>query len=184
MSELTDKYICVGNAVPQNGFFYKSQLCNKEQIQNRLTDSLQEGWTLYSLDVNMKTTYANTILPDSYIDLYLSAVDGDEILYGALIKSIPVLDVRDSNGRSVFWDSSAGNSSQLIFAVPDELHRLLTTATDLINTNSIKLIPIIRGTDYCKEDCEAEIASNELETFILRKLRTLDQTATTTTITN
>ena len=126
----------------------------------------------------MRSTYANSILQDSYIDLYLSAVDGDEIIYGSLIKGIKVLDVRDNNGKSLFWDTSAGNSSQLIFAVPDDLNRLLTTATDLINTNSIKLIPVIRTTGYCSEEkgenCNADIASAELEAFILRKLKTLD----------
>ena len=181
-NELKDKYICVGNAIPQNGFFYKSQLCNKEEIQNRLTDSIPSGWTLYGLDVNMRTTYANSILQDSYIDLYLSAVEDDEIIFGSLIKGIQVLDVRDSNGKSLFWDASAGNSSQLLFAVPEELYRLLTTATDLISTNSIDIFPVIRSTGYCQEEsenCDADIASAELEAFILRKLRTLDQTTST-----
>ena len=181
-TELKDKYICVGNAIPQNGFFYKSQLCNKEEIQNRLTDSIPSGWTLYGLDVNMRTTYANSILQDSYIDLYLSAVEDDEIIFGSLIKGIQVLDVRDSNGKSLFWDASAGNSSQLLFAVPEELYRLLTTATDLISTNSIDIFPVIRSTGYCQEEsenCDADIASAELEAFILRKLRTLDQTTST-----
>ena len=177
LSELEGKYICVRNAIPKNGFFYKSQLCNREQIQNRLTDSLQDGWTLYGLDVNMRSTYANSILQDSYIDLYLSAVDGDEIIFGSLIKGIKVLDVRDGNGKSLFWDASAGNSSQLLFAVPDDLFRLLTTATELISSNSIDVFPVIRSTGYCqsdKENCDADIANLELEAFILRKLKTLD----------
>ncbi len=183
--ELDGKYICTGNAIPQNGFFYRSQLCEYEQIQNRLTDRLQEGWTLYGLDVNMRTTYANSILPDTYIDLYLSAVDGDDIIFGALVKGIPVLEVRDSNGKNVFWDSSAGNSAQLLFAVEEDLFKLLTTATDLITTNSIDLIPVIRSTGYCRpengENCEPDISSAELEAFILRKLRTLDQKNNTNT---
>ena len=32
--ELEGKYICTGTSVPQNGFFYQSQICEKEEIEN------------------------------------------------------------------------------------------------------------------------------------------------------
>ena len=47
IAEIEDKYICTGTSVPKDGFFYKSQICEKEQIKNSIYESLPDGYTTY-----------------------------------------------------------------------------------------------------------------------------------------
>ena len=169
ISQLDGKYICTGTSVPQNGFFYQSQLCEKEEIENSILDNIPDGYTLYNLKVNNEMTYANSIMPGDYIDLYLSAVDDDrQIIYGKLIESIKVEKVTDSSGRDVFWDTKAGDSAFLLFAVPNEYADLLETA-ELITGYSVKITPVPRSASYTQNPGETSIASDFLYNFIMSK---------------
>lgn len=170
---LDGKYICTGNAVPANGFIYTSQICDKEEISNSIFDGIEDGYTVFTLDVNNKMTYANSIMPGDYIDLYLQATDEDrQVLYGCLIESIRVLAVRDSSGRDVFWDTAAGDSAFLLFAVPDDMHKLLTDA-GLISGYSIKITPVPRNASYSQNPGETKVASDTLKNFIMSKVATI-----------
>ncbi len=169
-SYLEGKYVCIGTSIPTNGFFYKSQVCEKDALPNSVLDNIADGYTLYELSVNMETTYANSIYPGDYIDLYvLSRGDDGQILYGKLIESINVLSVRDSSGRDVFWDSSAGDSSYLLFAVPDEYAKLLEVAEEA----NIKIKPVPRNSSYTKNPGETKIVSDFLYNYIMNKSATI-----------
>lgn len=171
-SQLEGKYICEGTAIPTNGFFYASQICEEEELPNSVLDVIPDGYTLYNLSVNNEMTYANSIMPGDYIDLYLSAVDDDrQVIFGKLIESIEVAKVTDSSGKDVFWDSTAGDSAFLIFAVPDEYHKLLEVA-ELISGYSIKITPVPRSKSYTQNPGETQIASSTLKNFIMSKAAT------------
>ena len=173
LSSLNNMYVCIGTSVPTNGFFYQSQLCEKEELPNSVLDTIPDGYTLYNLKVNNEMTYANSILPGDYIDLYLSAVDDDrQVIYGKLIESIEVAKVTDSSGKDVFWDTSAGDSAFLLFAVPDEYADLLEIA-ELITTNSIEITPVPRSASYTQNPGETSIASDYLRNFIMSKSATI-----------
>jgi len=168
-SELDNKYICIGTSIPKDGFFYRTQLCEKEALPNSVLDNIPDGYTLYNLKVNNEMTYANSILPGDYIDLYLSAKDDDgQIIYGKLIESIEVAKVTDSSGKDVFWDTTAGDSAFLLFTVPDEYAKLLEVS-ELISSNSIKITPVPRSASYTQNPGETLIASQTLYTFIMNK---------------
>lgn len=169
ISLLDGKYICIGTSIPANGFFHQSQICDEKELPNSVLDEIPEGYTLYNLSVNSEMTYANSIMDGDYIDLYMSAVDeSGQVIFGPLIESIEVLRVRDSSGRDVFWDSSAGDSAQLLFAVPDEYHKLLEL-TELISSYSIRVTPIPRSASYTQNPGETRVASQTLYNFILSK---------------
>lgn len=169
LAQLEGKYICVGTSTPANGFFYASQICEKEELPNSVLDNIPDGYTLYNLKVNNEMTYANSILPGDYIDLYLSAVDDDgQIIYGKLIESIEVAKVTDSSGKDVFWDTSAGDSAFLLFAVPDEYADLLEVS-ELITGNSVKITPVPRSASYTQNPGETQITSQTLYNFIMSK---------------
>ena len=163
IAELDGKYICEGTSIPQNGFFHKSQICDERDISNSVNENLPKGYTLASIKVTNETTYANSIAPDDYIDLYMYAKDSSGAIYGKLIESIKVLEVRDSSGRNVFWDSSAGDSATLLFGVPDEYANLLDLANRI---SGIDIRPRLRGASYSKNPGETELKSEELQAFI------------------
>lgn len=170
---LEGKYICTGTSIPKNGFFYESQVCEKQELPNSIFDDIPEGYTVYTLNVDNEMTYANSIMPNDYIDLYLQATDDDrQVIYGSLIDSIEVLAVRDSSGRDVFWDSQAGDSAFLLFAVPDEYHKLLNIS-ELISGYNIKITPVPRSASYSQKPGETHISSQTLYNFIMSKSATI-----------
>jgi len=171
ISQLDGKYICVGTSIPANGFFYASQICEKEEIPNSVLDTIPDGYTLYNLSVNNEMTYANSIMPGDYIDLYLSAEDKDtnQVIYGKLIESIEVYKVTDASGKDVFWDSDAGDSAFLIFAVPDEYADLLEIAEKL----NIDIEPVPRSASYTNNPGETQISSEYLYSYVMRQAATI-----------
>ncbi|MBQ7031475.1 MAG: hypothetical protein IJY87_04030 [Bacilli bacterium] len=175
MAFLEGKYICTGTSIPANGFFYESQICEEKDIENSLYDNIPEGFTVFTLNVDNETTYANSIMPGDYIDLYMAATDDDDqVLYGPLIESIEVLAVRDSSGKDVFWDSDAGDSAFLLFAVPEDYHKLLNISK-LITGYSINITPVPRSASYTANPGETQIGSEELYYFIMSKAATLTE---------
>ena len=165
-SYLEGKYICYGTSIPQNGFFYQSQICAHEELNNSVFETIPNGWTIYALDVNSRDTYANSIMPRDYIDLYLRTFDDDgKAIFGCLVESIEVLAVRDSSGKDVFWDSDASDTAFLLFAVPDEYHKLLNVAEML----GITIKPVPRSASYTQNPGETQISSQQLKNFIMRR---------------
>ena len=171
IAELDGKYICEGTSIPKNGFFHRSQICDERDISNSVNESLPDGYTLTSIKVTNETTYANSISPGDYIDLYMYAKDSNGAIYGKLIESIKVLEVRDSSGRSVFWDSAAGDSATLLFGVPDEYANLIDLANRI---SGIDIRPRLRGADYSKNPGETELKSEELQAFIYSQVTIVD----------
>lgn len=173
LTYLEGKYICEGTSIPQNGFFYESQVCEKSELPNSIFDGLPEGYTIFPLSVNSETTYANSIMPGDYIDLYVKAIDENQkVMYGPLIESIEVLRVRDNSGKDLFWDSDAGDSAFLLFAVSDEYNNLLVTAQS-ITGYSIEILPVPRSASYSQEPGDTQIGSEELYYFIMSKSASL-----------
>ena len=155
---------------------YKEITRSSTQESDIITNvkDLKEGYAPYTLSVTSRDTYANSILPGDYIDIYMSATSEDGgVIWGRLIQSIPVLAVRDSAGRDVFWDSSAGDTAMLIFAVPEKVEGeedlfTLLQMTELVSGYSIKLIPVIRGASYTQNAGETAVDSHYLRDFIMR----------------
>lgn len=168
----TDSY-CVGEktSVPEGGFFYKDQIKRCKEINKSILLSMPDGYRAVSLPVNLQKTYGNSMYPDDYIDLYVKSKSEDnKLIYGEFITKLPILDVRDSNGNSLFYGSSQTNTPAiLLFAVPnydkngDNLYLLLSKATML---NTLELIPVPGNASYSSEVGETRVTSQYLKTLI------------------
>lgn len=163
-SFLEGKYICPGNSIPTNGFFYKSQICEKEQLPNTIFESLAEGETLYTLPINSRNSYANRLTPGKEFVLYMRTKTNDnKSLSGPLFEeTIKILSVTDSSGNDVVWDSEAGESAYLLFIVNEEDYNLLMAAEDL----GVELYPVIMGGTYTPSIGETYTTSENLQYFI------------------
>lgn len=170
LSQVVGKYVSYDTKIPEGSLFYQSQVMAAEQRPNYITENLPKCHTVYSLPVTLHDTYANSILRDDYIDLYISAVsDEGKVIIAKMIESIQVLDVRDSNGKSVFSSQSAtGIPSELIFSVPDSMFLLLTRAA-AISSNQIKIFPVPRGKEYTENHSVTQVASQVIINFINSK---------------
>ncbi len=166
-SYLDGKYVCEGTSIPANGFLYKSQVCEQNEISTSILDKIDDGYGLFSLSVNNQTTYANSIGEGTRIDLYVFiTTSANENYYGRLIESIEVLEVRDSSGKNVFWDSSAGDSAEILFGVPEEYRNLLEIAKKL---SGVTIVPVPRSSSYTQQPGETQIDSQELYSYIMNQ---------------
>ena len=171
MGQLIGKYVKYDTTIPEGGLFYsEDSVIEASQKPNYITVDLEKCHTVYSLAVNMHTTYANSIMPGDYIDLFASAVnDNGEVIVTKFIESIRVRDVRDSDGITVFSSASKrGEPAELIFSVPNKMFILLTKA-DHIRTNSIKIFPVPRNSEYTENHGATKITSAEMQEFIESK---------------
>ncbi len=171
LSQVIGKYVSYDTKIPEGSLFYSSQLMAAEQRPNYITENLPKCHTVYSLPVTLHDTYANSIMRDDYIDLYISAVsdNGSKVIIAKMIESIQVLDVRDAEGKSVFSSQSeTGIPAELIFAVPDSMFLLLKRA-DNITTNQIKIFPVPRGKEYTENHSATQVTSQIIIDFINNK---------------
>lgn len=166
-NQLIGKRITTGTTIPANGLFYMDQVVSADELPDAAFANIPDGYTIYSLPVSLEKTNGNTIYPGNYIDLYLKAIDDDgKLIYGKLVESIKVLDVKDSSGNHVFSNNeSTGNPAVMLFAVKDDMYLLLKKA-ELLTSNSIEILPVQRNASYSANPGETEIKSEFLKNFI------------------
>ncbi|MCI9279278.1 MAG: hypothetical protein HFJ02_00575 [Bacilli bacterium] len=167
---LLDHYVAFGTTIPANSLFYTSQILDKNKMPDSAFANIPDGYTIYSLGVDLHSTYGNSIYPDNYIDLYFKAVDDTGVvMYGKLIESIKVLAVKDSQGNHVFETTVESRTpSELLFAVPDNMFDLLRRA-DYITGSSIEITPVPRNASYSANPGETLITSEQIKNFINAK---------------
>lgn len=150
--QLLGRYTNVNVTIPQGSVFYTNWVVNAEDVPGNWIEQLdKEKEELgYYMSVNMATTLGNSILPDSYIDIYMKATDENgTIMFGKLLKNIKVLVVHDSSGQNVFKDSSnIGTPSKIGFGLTKELYVLLKKAEYL----NLELVIAPRGITVPQED--------------------------------
>ena len=167
VNNLIGKYVNTGTSIPAGGMFYETQIVEKEELPNSIFEEIPDGYTIYQLSVNMETTYANSIYPGDYIDLWMSTTQDDLIYFGEFISRIQVLAVRDSNGNNIFDVTSGRNAAWLLFAVPTDMYRYLKVAEFI---SGISIIPVPRNTNYTSESGSTEISNEQLLQIIQNRI--------------
>lgn len=157
----------VGTSVPAGGFFYTEQIDQCNAINNNALRNMPDGYRAVALEVNLQSTYGNSLFPGDYIDIYvkMSSTEG-KIIYGQFISKLPILDVRDANSKSLFYgNSSNGTPALLLFAVPQELYLLISKANYVPN---VTLVPVPGNKSYTSAPGETAVQSEYLRNEILR----------------
>lgn len=180
-SELINNYVSFGTTVPANSMFYKSQILSSNEMPDSAFAGIPDNYTIYSLKVDLHSTYGNSIYPGNYIDLYFKGVDDTGlVMYGKFIESIEVLAVKDSQGNHVFETTVESRTpAELLFAVPNDMYELLMKA-GYITGSSIEIVPVPRNASYSANPGETNVSSDYIRTFILSKSATIPQNITTT----
>ena len=166
----TANQYCVSETtnVPKGGFFYTEQVKPCNQIGRNVLSNMPDGYKAISIPVDIQSTYGNSMFPNDYIDIYAKMEIGDLLMYGSFITKLPILDVRDSNGRSVFYgNTSNGTPALLLFAVPEDMYLLLSKAV-LLGDRVVELIPVPGNASYTSEVGEARVTSEYIRDEIER----------------
>ena len=129
------KYTNIGVTIPEGSMFYSEWLVEKDNIPGKWIESVDfaNGEEAYYFSTDSVKTLGNSVLPGSYIDIYMKANDENgNMMIGKLLENIQVLVVHDGSGKNVFADSAAiGSPSYLGFALSHEFYILLSKAERL-----------------------------------------------------
>ncbi|HBA37633.1 MAG TPA: hypothetical protein DCY94_02825 [Firmicutes bacterium] len=169
-SQVVGKYVSYATEIPQNSYFYQTQLLTGEEMPDSAFDDIPDGYGIYNMKVTFDSTYGNSVFPGNMIDLYLKTTDttSNLLVYGKFIQSIKVLGVKDNDGKNVFETTvETRTPAQLLFAVPEDLFLLLRKAEYL--GLQIDIVP--RNDNYTAANGATLVSSAWLKQLIL------DQTA-------
>lgn len=183
-SQIINNYAAYGVTIPANSLFYTSAIMTESEMPDSAFANIPDGYTIYSLSVDLHDTYGNSIYPGNYIDLYLKATDDSgKIIFGKLIESIEVLAVKDSQGNHVFETTVESRTpAELLFAVPDDMYLLLMKAGYV--SGGVDILPVPRNASYSANPGETSVASDYIKNFILSKTATIPDNVVTNTTNN
>jgi len=174
LNDILLKYSNYNVTIPENSMFYKEWLVGEGDLPGNWLKKIDfsKGEEAYYYKVDVESTYGNSILPDSYIDIYMGATINKRtgFIYGKLLKNIKVLAVHNSKGKNVFDDSeNIEEPSYILFALSKDNYNLLTRAQyaekyleneDLI----LKIAP--QGKDLPSDDKSVKVNRSTLIDYI------------------
>lgn len=165
-TQIVGMYTNINNTIPAGSMFYKEALVRFEELADSFLIQMPDEMVAYNYKVNVMTTYGNSIYPGNYVDVYFKGVQNNKILLGKLAQNIKVLAVKDNNGNHVFENTSEGRTpSQIIFAVPSDMHELLRTA-EYIPDAELILVPTNVSYKLETDEIVTEITSEEIKAYI------------------
>lgn len=169
VNNIVGKYSNYNTIIAKGSLFYSDLVVDEKDLPDSAFMNVPEGSTVIIYPVTIYTTYANSMAPGSYINIYYKSLNDDgEVMFGKFISNIEVLDVKDSSGRHVFENSEETRTpAYLLFAVPEETHLLLRKALYLSDYD-VELL-LIPKTETITETDTVHVSSTQIEEFINSK---------------
>ena len=132
--EVIGKYSNYNTVIPEGSMFYNDTVVRENELPDSALSAVADGEVPYNFPVTLDSTYGNSIMPGSYIDIYMKATRSDgKLMVGKLLENVKVVAVKDSSGRHVFENSEeARTPAYLIFGVTPEIHifnRIIPSST-------------------------------------------------------
>lgn len=188
--EIVGKYVNLESTVYAGSMFYRGAVVEKDELATSALLDIPDGQTLLSLDVTMKSSYYNSLVPGDYFDLYVRTIGvlpndknkSEEIIVGKLIDKIKILAVKTEDGQNATAQGEARVPAGVLFAVPEDQSLLIRKAdyfTELRDQDiaEIQFVIVPRGTKYKSEDGNeviSTITSEQLEEYINEHTKDID----------
>ena len=170
--EITTKYSNYNTMIAEGSLFYTSLLIDKSNLPSSAFVDVKDNETVVSYKVNMDSTYANSMMPKDFINIYFKAKDDNgTIMFGKFISNIEILDVKDSEGRHVFENTTeARTPAYMLFALPEDMHLLFRKAIYFEDQYDVELILVPNTQELQKEDT-VFVSSQDIQNFINDKTK-------------
>ena len=170
--DIAGKYSQYNTMIAEGSLFYADLITDSSSLPSSAFMDVKEGYTVISYKVNMESTYANSMMPDDYINVYFKAKDDNgTIMFGKFISNVEILDVKDSSGRHVFENTTeARTPAYMLFALPEDMHLLFRKAVYLEGQYDVELI-LVPNTQELKEDDTEFVSSQDIQNFINEKTK-------------
>lgn len=172
--DIIGKYSNYNTVIAEGSIFYTSLLTDKDNFPDSAFMDLPSDYTPINYKVNMDSTYANSMMPKSYINIYFKGVDNDgKIMYAKFISNIEILAVKDSAGKHVFENTDEERTpAYMQFGLPEDFHLLFRKALYLEKISDIE-ISLIPSTDDVGEKDKEEVNS-EIKKYIEDRTKNVD----------
>ena len=182
-NQIVGKYSNYNTMIAKGSLFYKDLLTEEKYLPDSYMYSVPKGYTVVNMRVNMDITYANSMMPESYINIYFKALlpadeneeeEEDKIMFGKFLSNIQILAVKDSSGQHVFENTEESRTpAYMIFAVPEDKFLLLAKASYLQSEYDVELT-LVPNTEELKDDAEVNVNSEEIKEFIETRTKAVD----------
>ncbi len=175
-NSIVGKYSNYNTIIAQGSLFYQPLLVDSKYLPDNALQEVPDGYTVINYPVNMSSTYANSMMPGEFINIYFKGVnDEGKIMFGKFISNIEILSVKDSAGQHVFESTEEARvPAYMLFAVPEDMHLLLRKALYL-KEYSVELI-LVPNTQTLTEKDAVVVNSEDIKAFIEDKTELVDVT--------
>lgn len=166
--DIVGKYSNYNTMIAEGSIFYTDLIVDSKYIPDEMFGNVEKGSTIINYKVNMDSTYANSMMPDDYINIYFKANDDDgNIMFGKFISNVRILSVKDSSGQNVFENSEeARTPAYMMFALPEDMHLLFRKAIYLANQYGVELILVPNTVTLEEKDVDVFVSSEDIKDFI------------------
>ena len=166
--DIVGKYSNYNTMISEGSIFYTDLIVDSKYIPDEMFGNVEKGSTIINYKVNMDSTYANSMMPDDYINIYFKANDDDgNIMFGKFISNVRILSVKDSSGQNVFENSEeARTPAYMMFALPEDMHLLFRKAIYLANQYGVELILVPNTVTLEEKDVDVFVSSEDIKDFI------------------
>jgi len=126
---LIGQYSLIDGKIPQGSFLYDSMVETLSEAKDYPSLLLKEGQVVYALEVDLKSTSGNTLVPNQKVDLYFSLVNNRLTIVDQLIGNVRILSLKDKNGKEL--EKATDIPKLMLVALDQKLVPLLTKAIQL-----------------------------------------------------
>lgn len=171
------KYSNYNTMIAEGSLFYTDLVVDASSLPDSSFIDVPDNYTVINYGVSMESTYANSMMPKSLINIYFKATDEDgTIMFGKFISNVEILDVKDAEGQHVFENSSeARTPAYMLFALPEDMHLLFRKALYLSGDYEVEII-LVPNTQTLKEEDTVNVSSEDIKGWIEDKTKMVDVT--------
>jgi len=176
-NDVIGKYSNYNTVIAEGSIFYTDLVIEEKNLPDSAFIELDENYTPVNYKVDMDSTYANSMMPNSYINIYFKGVENDgKIMYGKFISKVKILAVKDSAGKHVFENTEEERTpAYMLFGLPEDLHLLFRKALYLEKNSNVEISLVPSTEEITNKDSE-EINSEEIKKYIEERTKTVDIT--------
>ena len=172
--DIIGKYSNYNTVIAEGSIFYTSLVTEKDNFPDSAFMDLTPDYTPINYKVNMDSTYANSMMPKSYVNIYFKSLDDEgKIMYAKFISNIKILAIKDSSGKHVFENTEEERTpAYMQFGLPEDFHLLFRKALYLEKTSDVE-ISLVPSTDKVSEK-DKEKVNEEIKKFIEERTKNVD----------
>ena len=94
-NSVVGKYSNVNTVIPAGSMFYTDTVIEQSKLPDSVFVKVKKGEIVYNFDVDIESTYGNSIYPGNKIDIYMKTGNGtnEKVMLGKLVENVEVLAV-------------------------------------------------------------------------------------------